>query len=159
MATWQYEIFLLPSWTTDQRWISPETYAVTEHFDFTSLWERYERRKALRASLAVLLPPAQSWTPEIQMWGSDDGDRIEIVGEGDAISEIVVRLDVRTISNKFVHGIVDIAKEYDLTILTNDNHFIMPDYNGILNAIKTSGAARFVKDPIAFLTAIEKERS
>jgi hypothetical protein len=93
------------------------------------------------------------------MWGSDDGDRIEIVGEGDAISEIVVRLDVRTISNKFVHGIVDIAKEYDLTILTNDNHFIMPDYNGILNAIKTSGAARFVKDPIAFLTAIEKERS
>lgn len=159
MATWQYEIMLLPSWTNDQRWTAINESVMPDDFDFASLWERYERKEALRASLSLLLPPGNSWAPEIQVWGEADGDRICVVSHEDTFNEIIIRFDVRNISYEFIRSVVDVAKKFDLVILTDKMQVLEPNYYGLLNTIKLSGAARFVRDPMAFLDTLEKGRS
>lgn len=158
MATWQYEIYLLPSWSTDEQW-DDRAIIMSDEFDATPLWKRYDRKEELLDSLSQILPAATSWTPEIAIWGSHDGDRIEVGGHGDALDEIIVRFDARNISNKFIRSIVDVAVAFGLVIMTDDMQIHNPDYQGLSNLLKTSEASRFVKDPAAFLKSLEKKPS
>lgn len=161
MATWQYDIDLIPRAVVDE---SPEIVLALmakseEDIDSAAWWKHLDDEQTFIEALSKLLPAAESWCDSIQMWGTYEGDRIEVSRENDRIELVHARIDVGQISEDFIRGIVDIAKRFDLLIFTEETRMIEPDYHGLLRSIKSSNAARFVKDPKRFLSDLDKQRS
>jgi hypothetical protein len=49
-----------------------------------------------REALGQLLQPAKSWHPQLEVWGTDEGDRIDVLSSEDGPVEILARFDLRT---------------------------------------------------------------
>lgn len=159
MATWQYDIHFIPWAIVDQHPEIIRALCTLEDIDTAPWWRSYNQALGLVKALSRLLPAAVSWNDSIQMWGTSDGDRVEVSWEEGRIGDVPVRIDVRRLSQDFIQGIVNVAREFDVLFFTEENQVVEPTLQGLLNSIKKSDAARFVEDPRDFLIEIEKRRS
>jgi hypothetical protein len=159
MATWQYDIHFIPRGIVDEQPDLARALVASEELDTSPWWIHYDHVQGLVEALSTLLPATVSWSDSIQMWGTYDGDRIEVSWSGVRIEDVHVRFDVRQLAESFMQGIVEVAKEFKLLILTENMHVIEPNYQGLLTSVRASSAAQFVKDPTAFLSGLDRRRS
>ena len=124
MATWQADFRLLPTdgWPSDYR-----------------------------DQLNRFLPPATTWTPSIEMWGVEDGNRIDVVLEDGQPVEGLARVDLRDWSLSFIIGLTEFARQAKLRIETESGVPLEPSRAAVAMALRTSPAFRFVDDPVHFL--------
>lgn len=155
MATWQYDIHLLPSTYALEHRASIIASSESDLIDTSPAWVSYDRAKSLIDEISRVLPAASSWSSSIRVWGIEDSDRFEIVWSAGNIDDVLARIDVRKLSKQFLQSIVDLAKRHDLVLLTTNKSIIEPDLGVLLEAIKSSDAYRFVMDPTGFLERLE----
>jgi hypothetical protein len=105
----------------------------------------------LLEALSSLLPKGRSWHSESDTWGTEDGDRFDVVRDGRRIAEVRGRLDVRNLSLSYLNRVIDIARENGLLIVTESRHVLRPSVKELLAAIHRSPSFSFVGDPAAFL--------
>lgn len=156
MATWQFDLHLLPSRAVTATHGGVPLTIFREDFDKGDWWRDVTITPNIKAQLAKLLRPASSWSPRIEVWGIEDGDRIDVVGESGHVEDILVRVDVRDLSYKFLMEMTKVARENDWLILTQDNHVLRPSVKEVLRAIHRSDSFRFVRDPAAFLEKLAR---
>jgi len=109
-----------------------------------------------RERLDALLPRAKSWSPELEMWGSESGNRIDIWPTRDSSGgEAMLRFDLREYDPRWgaqvlavVHGI-----GRALWPVWSDGPVIR-DAGELTFALRGSPAFRFVEDPEAFLRRV-----
>jgi hypothetical protein len=153
MATWQFDLYLIPR----QKLLSlfGEVPSTLDDEAFESV--RWCKDAPLPANyeevLSSFLPEGVSWCDEARMWGEEDGNRIELFDvSGD--TEISVRVDARTRNEQVLNGIIKFARFIDAVLLTEEDKVIEPDVNVVIRELEESNASRFVRDPYGFFESI-----
>jgi hypothetical protein len=110
-----------------------------------------------RERLASLLPTCRSWREGLEVWGTDDGDRIDISHEPHETPEVFVRFDLRRwnpeLYRRFVAFVGDVAGE----LRTADGTLVPLRAEELENTLRCSDAARFVANPREFLEGLSRE--
>ena len=157
MAVWQFKIALLP-----QQWLDAggavETLFGADGCDTSAAWELTDF-ESIQRRVGSILPPGQSWSDSLIHWGSYETDDIQLFSENSRVHDLSVRFDLRRPNMPLFNLVVAAAEELHLALLDVARKQVVPrDVQALLRAAATSGAASFVKDPIAFIASVEGER-
>jgi hypothetical protein len=144
MAIWQHDLRIVPRDELPGRGFKYGE-PLPERADRTSWWSGYVLPDSLAIRLRAILPPVDSWAPGWDVFGKEDGNRIDMLREGAEVEEIKARLDARAPDPSFLENLVTIAKFLNGVFLTPDLRVIEPDVYAIQEELATSAAAAFVK--------------
>ena len=147
MATWQADFFLVP------RAALPDAgdELTSEQARETEWWAGIELPADYRGRLTAFAPPAPSWAPnELELFGVEDGNRIDVWRESAEVSRILVRIDLRTIDSEFIAGVLAFTRVAGAVLVRADGVVVEPEEGTFLEALEGSPAFRFVADPAAF---------
>lgn len=127
MAAWQVSFAIIPS----------RTYVAG-----------YQRR------LDAVAPRAPSWSNEIQIWGTEDGNRIDIYLENGAPHDGLLRVDLRDPDPAFIRGTLAFLTASGCALESEDGRSVEPNAGEFLLALRGSRAFRFVEDPGRYLNRL-----
>jgi hypothetical protein len=109
-----------------------------------------------RTRLDALLPPARSWAPGLEMWGEEDGNRIDVwPAAGANGGEAMLRIDLRAYDPDWGARALDTIRALgrDLWPVWRDEAPIS-DPAELALVLSGSPAFRFVENPDAFLRRV-----
>jgi len=160
MAIWQFDLELLPTVAIES---DPQIveHSVTDKGIETAIWwANALLPEGVEDHLNSLLPKETSWSANLDQWGAEDGNRIDVFREEGYVESIQVRIDVREPSVSFLEGACKLAELLECKLLVLETSTVLePNLFSLRRAIDTSRAARYVSDPRGFLaelTDIEK---
>ena len=157
MAAWQFDFHVLPRDGVASIFGSTPLAITDDAFDTYRWWSNFQAHSEFEGNIAALLPRMTSWSFEVDRWGSEDGDRIDIVREGEKFSAVMVRVDTRRLSQYFLSGFVELAKKYNLVFRFGSGRVIRPSGGKLLGELRLSSAFRFSEDPKGFLESLEAD--
>lgn len=123
--------------------------------DYDLAWQQ-QPQPASAVALIVdsIAPRYHSWSNDILMWGSENGNRVHVVYETTKIVEVSCRIAVPLEHQEFAIGVTKLAGHFDwLLVLTNDV-LAEPQLNLLLAAVRESNAAKFASNPIEFFDGL-----
>ena len=153
MATWQFDLYLVP-----QGKVPRGTQRVrAEDFESEDWWRGYTLpQESLDAATNGLTRLAQ-WTPAIQSWGADDGNRLDVfIGES-GVDEVRIRIDARSLDTGFLRRVIALAHNADGVFISADMQVVPPLATEVSAAVRDSDAWRFVQNPSAFFDRLDDE--
>lgn len=127
MAYWHYNCLVLPK---DEIWrVFPQKpFALSQdQIEAHQWWSEVQPPKDLEKEISKILPRDKSWSPEVGIWGGDDGDTITVVYDCGKIQEIELKIDTRDLSQVFLIKILELVRLLDGIIYTWDHHLIEPN--------------------------------
>jgi hypothetical protein len=136
----------------------PLTMTVDD-LDGGSWWRDFKEADALKHDLSQLLPSAESWERDGRVWGDYEGDIFEVAHDRDQIIEVSARIDLRNLSLPYVANVTQLARRYDLLLVTEDRHILRPSFRELWAAIQRSSGFRFVQDPQKFVAELDRRRA
>lgn len=151
MAIWQFDFHLVPRREFERQFGTIPVTISEEYYKEIAWWTEVSLLEELNADFSTLLPKGSSWDSQSTSWGTEDGDRIDVLREDHGIAEVFGRLDTRTLSLPFLNCLVEIARRHDLLIVTESRHVLRPSVKELLAAIRRSPSFAFVRDPEGFL--------
>ena len=154
MATWQFDLFVIPRNRIQQLGCAEKLDA--DCYDQHEWWDSSVSPQDVSERIDMVLKRGSSWSRDILMWGTEDGNRINLCVKENVISELLVRLDLRDISRIVVNEIVRLAADLNCIFCTSDWKLIEPVVGPLVEAIAKSDAARFVAGPAEFLEKLSK---
>ena len=167
MAVWQASFHMVPRERVAELfpgWFDPPfepDYVTTlPSEDPTELdwWASRQPPADFRAALDRLLPRFSSWSPDLEWWGSEDKDRVDVFSEAGRIESVYIRFDMRAPNAKFVDGIATLAADMNCDFIGLPGMLYEGSAAGLAVALRNSPALRFVEDPIAFLSTVRRDR-
>ena len=135
MALWQFDFLIVPSGRAE-----------TMDEDNLISWKGINISLDILNYLNSILERKNSWSQKIQQFGKKDSTSIELYYDNDLIDEISCQLDLRNLSKRLLQDILEFIKQIGGNIYYNKNIY-RPDFNTIVNLMKSSDAARFCNDP------------
>lgn len=145
MAVWQFDGYIIPSDQKDSDRFDEDRFL---------LWIEHDVDPGPLDFLRSFLPEESGWSAEILQFGKIDSTCVEVIFTEGRVSEIVLRLDLRSVSRNLIADIVKYIIMIDGNIY-HDGMIIPPEIECLISAMKKSSAARFCADPIDFLHMIE----
>jgi hypothetical protein len=107
-----------------------------------------------RDLLSAIAPPLSSWTPELEMWGTEQGDRIDVCLTNGRPSEARVRFDLRRPAEEFWLGIAQFVAAAGTSLESETGLKVPPRLAELKAALEGSRAARFVEDPARYFNRL-----
>lgn len=104
--------------------------------------------------LDEIAPRIRSWSRDIQWWGSEDGDRIDVVLDNGWPMEALVRIDLRELDAQFVESVLGFARSVGFQLLDADGREIQPALDDFMLAVRTSPAFRFVESSVRYMNQL-----
>jgi hypothetical protein len=157
MAVWQFDFHLIPAAAVERYFHSVPLTISDEDYARVAWWSGDDRLHRIEEELSMMLPRRHAWDSGTVALGVEDGDRFDVLREGERIVEIYGRVDVRTFSLSFVNRVVELARRHDLLMLTEDKHVLRPSVKELARAIRRSRSFAYVADPEAFLRRLSSE--
>jgi hypothetical protein len=158
MAIWQFRLILLPEDELGELYpILPKSIP-EEIAEDRVWWSSRQPQTGFEAQIDAILPPMESWSQSMRMWGQHDGnDAYVIYADEDLakVEQISFRIDARNISPDLVHEICTLAKRMGCVFVTHKYEILLPSETDVLNAIESSTAKSFVDDPITTLKNLD----
>ncbi|MDB5297890.1 MAG: hypothetical protein JWO31_3873 [Phycisphaerales bacterium] len=99
MALWQFDIEVIPA----ER-IGGRPRIKPAEFETADRWSDRQPPGDYRERLAALLPRGRSWSEEMLLFGTRQGDRIDVGLEQGRVGSVRVRIDCRTASPRSSPG-------------------------------------------------------
>jgi hypothetical protein len=162
MAVWQFKFTLVPTegivkthgqvpdYLPQFAAVAPDA-CHDDEMVWPNYWEGVDK-SAFHALARSVLPVADSWSTEATMYGHSKRDDIQVWDDS-----VDVRLDCSNLNVKLLESIVAIADDCGCYIvLCESGRVIAPVSEQVIDALKASSAARFVKDPNAFLVSSDR---
>lgn len=161
MAIWQYRLILLPEGVLLHHYdVLPLTIPMTLAEEF-AWWSDVQPATGLEGKIDLILPPMESWSESMRMWGQKHGDDGYVVyanKDKKVVEEIAFRIDARTISRELVRRICRLAADLRCVLLTSEYEILAPDESMVLANINHSTAKKFVDDPVSTLKGLDQEK-
>ena len=99
------------------------------------------------------LPRGKSWCADIQLWGHQDSDLIEV--STDAPVEVSARFDMRSWNPALYRRFLEFVQHLGGTLrVAGDDEIVETTEEAFHTALRKSPAARFVADPPAYLASL-----
>ena len=158
MAIWQFQFSLVPILgirrvhgkvvTKLPEYATRDPDApVKELSEFNNYWEDFDFSSDSVKSLQNLLPTKPSWSEDAKMFGSNEGDSIEVWDD-----DIECSIDVRNLNIPLLSAIVQIANDMQCKIILKDGgRLVDPDIQNVITELENSPATKFVLNPIEFI--------
>ena len=149
MAVWQVDFHVVP-----RRALPATSQALVRAVaDATDWWASAPFPPDYAARLAVVAAPARSWSDELESWGSEDGNRVDIWSEGGRVHRVMARVDVRRLDSKFGAALIHFVRSAGAVLVRADGLLVEPIINAYVGALRGSEAWRFASDPMTFLAS------
>ncbi|HUP24214.1 MAG TPA: hypothetical protein VNB06_14880 [Thermoanaerobaculia bacterium] len=109
-----------------------------------------------RQRLGEVLGRGHGWGTDLELWGTDDGDRIDVLTSASEPPEVLARFDLRDWKPQlyerfltFVRGVGACIQEAETGVA------VPPTTEDFTRALRESRAGRFVQDPEAYLRSLQ----
>jgi hypothetical protein len=153
MAVWQVEFYIVP-----QRALAAAPGRLTRAvLDDTDWWAGTPLPSDYRTRLAGVAAAASSSGHELETWGPEDGNRIDLWSESGRVRRMIARVDVRRLDPKFGAALLLFVRTASAVLVRSDGFVTEPTINAYAGALRSSSAWRYASDPAAFLAAQAKE--
>ena len=110
-------------------------------------WTELQPPCDVSVHLSAILPRMQSWSPDLLLWGSSSGDRVDVSLENSRVSDLFVRVDMSAPSPAFFDQILAFAQTCEAVFLGEGGDVVEPVPEVFARALQQSRAARFLHDP------------
>ena len=108
-----------------------------------------------RQRLSQMLPPGQSWHTDLDVWGVEDGDRVNVLMGGPEPPEVVARFDLRAWNPELYQRFLHFVESINASVRNAETGDAVPlSVEQFTGALQQSRAARFVRDPRAYLESL-----
>lgn len=109
-----------------------------------------------RERFGIVLPAGRSWSREIELWGSVDSDRIEVLRDSEGAPEVVCRFDLREWKPELYGRFLECVRAMGGRLRTPEGVAVAVEREPFENALRSSPAAQFVANPEAFLRTLRE---
>lgn len=156
MAAWQLDLTLIPRQSVEGRGLCVDDHIEQEQYERIAWWEGYALPPQYRQQISSFAPWSKPWSEGWEVYGEEDGNRVDVIGEGGRVEEVRVRIDAREPDVGFLEQLVDFAKSIDGVFFSPDMRIIAPDLRAIWVELELSPAAGFIRDPAGTLERLER---
>ncbi len=153
MATWQTTFYLVPRESVESNLTEWPMVIDQDTFHSIAWWAENGKVENLLKAIDFL-PSASSWSPNIKIWGDVESEDLTCYFKNGYLSEIRLRFDLRK-DNTLLIKIVELAKTFELVFISESGRLIPANYKLILREMKSSPAAKFVRNPQKFLDDLD----
>ena len=148
MAVWQVEFALVP-----RRALAAKPPVAVSQIAGTDWWSNERLPTGYSQQLAAVAPPGSSWAAEVQTWGHDDGNRVDVWSENGRPVRMTARVDVRRLDARFGAMLLQFARTAGAVLVRRDGLVVEPLVGAFGAALRSSPAWQYVTDPAAFLSS------
>jgi hypothetical protein len=148
MAAWQVQFYIIP-----RRALLSRATLDASDLDATPWWATHSLPPDYQRQLGVAAPVVPSSTAEVQTWGPEDGNRIDVRSEDGRVSAIMARVDIRRLDSKFGAALLRFVRAAGAVLVRSDGLVVEPTIAAYAAALRNSDAWKFSNDPAAHLRA------
>ena len=148
MADWQVDFSIVP-----RRALASAGMATLPRTADANWWAIEALPSDYAGKLAVIASPAASSNANVQTWGPEDGNRLEVSSVDGRATKVTARVDVRRLDAKFGAMILQFARTADAVFVRSDGLVVEPIVGAFAAALRSSAAWRFANDPAAHFAA------
>jgi len=149
MAIWQVDFHVVP-----RRALPITREALTSALtDDTDWWADASFPVDYAKRLAALAPLARPWSAQVETWGVEDGNRVDVSSRQGRVYRVAARVDVRRLDSKFGAALIHFVRIAGAVLVRGDGLMVEPTINAYVAALRSSAAWRFASDPMTFLTS------
>lgn len=150
MALWQWDVWIVPKKKVAELFDVPKSMDL-ELFESTDWWTSVSKQELETFFDKSLRRYDTPWATDTKSWGSDDGDRIELMAEDATVRDVVIRIDLRDLNLELLSSLVLFARSKDFLFYSLETgKFIEPSLSDLIDEIGQSRKMKFVQDPKAF---------
>jgi len=154
MAIWQFGFYLIPEAgilrthgyipsKLEQYKLHSVNSEIKEEDEFINYWLDFGIPMSIKRRIAKILPEVKSWSADAEMYGYDEGSKIEIWSD-----DIICFIDARKNELELLELLAEIANSLECKIILKDNgKVIHASYPTLLKEFKKSVAKQFVSNP------------
>ncbi len=135
MAVWQVDFYLLPraAVATPIR-LTPSVLNDSDWWGTAAFPSDYQQR------LAVVATPAHSASPDVEVWGTAESNRVAVWSSGGRVRRAVARIDVRRLDSRFGAALLGFVRVAGAVLVRSDGLIVEPIISAYATAIRTSEA-------------------
>ena len=148
MADWQVEFSIIP-----RRALAAGGAAALGSSADASPWDAASLPADYRGKLTAFASPAAAASADVQSWGPDDGNRIDVSYVDGRATRVTARVDVRRLDAKFGAMLLQFARTADAVLVRKDGLVVEPLVGAFAASLRSSAAWRFANDPSAQLAS------
>lgn len=148
MAVWQVEFAIIPRYVLTGK----ARVALPQLLD-TDWWGTEHLPPGYTQQLAAIAPAGSSWAAELQTWGEEDGNRVDIWSENGKPARMIARVDVRRLDARFGAMLLQFARVADAVLVRRDGLVVEPLVGAFGAALRTSEAWKYATDPAAYFAS------
>jgi hypothetical protein len=105
-----------------------------------------------RAWLDQIVPRIRSWSRDVECWGSEDGNRIDVLLERGWPIEGLILVDLRDPNAEFIVGVLGVVTDGGFRLLDEHAREVRPTVREFALALRGSRAFRLIEDPVRYLS-------
>jgi hypothetical protein len=148
VAVWQVEFAIVP-----RRALATKQRVALARIMETDWWRGERLPAGYSQKLAAVAASGTSSTTELQTWGDEEGNRIDLWSESGTPVRMSARVDVRRLDAKFGAMLLQFARVADAVFIRRDGLVVEPLVGAFGAALRSSEAWQYAKDPAAFLSS------
>ena len=148
MAVWHVEFAIVPRRTL----AAIPRVAVAQVMD-TDWWSTDRFPAAYSKQLAAIASPGSLSTAELQTWGAEDGNRVEVWSENGKPVRMCARVDVRRLDTRFSALLLQFVRAAGAVLVRRDGLVVEPLVGAFGAALRSSEAWRYANDPAAYFAS------
>ena len=119
----------------------------------TDWWSTDRFPAAYSQQLAAIASPGSSSTAELQTWGAEDGNRVEVWSENGKPVRMCARVDVRRLDTRFSAMLLQFVRGAGAVLVRRDGRVVEPLVGAFGAALRSSEAWRYASDPAAYFAS------
>jgi hypothetical protein len=151
MAVWQVEFAIVPKRTL----ASTPRMALAQIME-TNWWSTERLPSGYAQRLGAIAPPGAASAPEVQTWGTVDGNRIDVWSVDGQAVRMTAHVDVRRLDAKFSALLLQFARTARAVLVRRDGVVVEPIVGAFGAALRTSEAWQHASDPAASFASYSK---
>jgi len=148
MADWQVEFSIVP-----RRALATAGTAALRPSTDAGPWGAESLPAGYQSRLAAVASPASSSSADVQSWGPEDGNRLDVSYVDGRATNVTARVDVRRLDAKFGAMVLQFARTANAVLVRSDGLVVEPIVGAFAAALRSSAAWRFANDPSAQLAS------
>ena len=145
MAAWQVEFYVIP-----RRALASHGALDSSGLVGTPWWTTHGLPADYQKRLGDVASAAPSPTAELQTWGIQDGNRVDVWSEDGRVSAVTARVDVRRLDSRFGAALLHFVRIAQAVLVRSDGLVVEPQIATYTAALRSSDAWKFANDPAEF---------
>lgn len=149
MAPWHVDFHIVPTAALGRAAGAPTRDVLAT----TQWWHGTRAPVDLHAQLDAVAPGRAAAGPDIERWGSEQGNHVDVRSADGEVRTIVARVDVRRLDARFAAALLGFVRSAGATLVRRDGSVVGPTIGAFAAALRGSTAWSHANDPATWLAS------